>query len=428
MHLSPLRIQGGHPLGGELAVQPSKNAALPILVASLLSSEPVTLHGIPRLSDVYTILELASHVGARHAWTGPNSLTIHTPELLHTDAPYALVSKMRASFIMMGALLGRAGEATVSMPGGCAFGFRPVDQHVKAFRAIGIDVTEEGGNFQASRGANFGGRFVFEMLTVGGTHNAILASVLGEGSHVTLENASIDTDVVDLIGFLNSLGADIRGAGTNTLDIYGVKALRGGEYRVIPDRIEAGTFMLAAAATRSRLTLTDLRPDHVRSLSSKLEEMGVQITESADSLVVDATRGILRPVDVTTQSYPGFPTDLQPQMSALLATVDGTSIVQDPVYKDRLTHVAELQRMGADIKVSGYTQIIRGAHLRGAPVKAADLRAGASLFIAGLTADGETVIDGVEYLNRGYENLAARLRSIGADVHQPEVNLASAMD
>ncbi|MDO4264745.1 MAG: UDP-N-acetylglucosamine 1-carboxyvinyltransferase, partial [Deinococcus sp.] len=297
-----------------------------------------------------------------------------------------------------------------------------------AFRAIGIDVTEEGGNFQASRGANFGGRFVFEMLTVGGTHNAILASVLGEGSHVTLENASIDTDVVDLIGFLNSLGADIRGAGTNTLEIHGVRALRGGEYRVIPDRIEAGTFMLAAAATRSRLTLTDLRPDHVRSLSSKLEEMGVQITEGADSLVVDATHGVLRPVDVTTQSYPGFPTDLQPQMSALLATVDGTSIVQDPVYKDRLTHVAELQRMGADIKVSGYTQIIRGARLRGAPVKAADLRAGASLFIAALTADGETVIDGVEYLNRGYENLAARLRSIGADVHQAEMNLASAMD
>ncbi|RTR25652.1 UDP-N-acetylglucosamine 1-carboxyvinyltransferase [Deinococcus radiophilus] len=427
MHLSPLRIQGGRTLGGELAVQPSKNAALPILVASLLSSEPITLHGIPRLSDVYTILELASHVGAQHAWTGPNSLTIHTPQLLHTDAPYALVSKMRASFIMMGALLGRAGEATVSMPGGCAFGFRPVDQHVKAFRALGIEVQEDGGNFQATRTPEFGGRFVFEMLTVGGTHNAILASVLGD-SVVTLENASIDTDVVDLIGFLNALGADIRGAGTNTLEIRGVRALRGGEYRVIPDRIEAGTFMMAAAATRSRLTLTNLRPDHVRALSSKLSEMGVQILESADSLVVDATATALRPVDVTTQSYPGFPTDLQPQMSALLATIDGVSIVQDPVYKDRLTHVAELQRMGADIKVSGYSQVIRGVALRGAPVKAADLRAGAALFIAGLTAEGETVIDGVEYLNRGYENLAARLRSIGADVYQDEASLASAMD
>ncbi len=428
MHLSPLHIQGGQPLSGDLAIMPSKNAALPILVASLLSSEPITLHGIPRLSDVYTILELLSHVGARHVWTGPNSLTIHTPEVLHTDAPYALVSKMRASFIMMGALLGRAGEATVSMPGGCAFGFRPVDQHVKAFRALGVEVLEEGGNFHAKRSPKFGGHFVFEMLTVGGTHNAILASVLGEGTHVTLENASIDTDVVDLVGFLNTLGADIRGAGTNTLEIHGVKALRGGEYRVIPDRIEAGTFMLAAAATRSRLTLTDLRPDHVRAVSSKLTEMGAKIEEGGDFLVVDATSGGLRSVDVTTQSYPGFPTDLQPQMSALLATVDGIGVVQDPVYKDRLTHVAELQRMGADIKVSDYTQIIRGAVLRGAPVRAADLRAGAALFIAALTAEGKTVIDGVEYLNRGYENLAARLRSIGADVQQPEVNLASAMD
>lgn len=425
MQLTPLHIQGGRPLGGEIAVQHSKNAALPIIVATLLSSEKVTLHGIPRLSDVETILELMAHLGTVHTWIGENSLELHTPEILNTDAPYALVSKMRASFIILGAILARAGRATVSMPGGCAWGPRPVDQHVKALRALGAQVTEDGGNFDARRSGSLNGSFVFELLTVGGTHNAILAATLGDGV-VTLENASIDTDVVDLIEFLNTLGADIQGAGTNTITIHGVKALRGGTYTVIPDRIEAGTFMMLAAATRSRFTLTNVRPDHLRAVTAKLQEMGVEITEDGNRMTVDATRGELRPVNVTTQSYPGFPTDVQPQMSALLATVPGTSVVQDPVYPDRLTHVAELHRMGANINVSGYTQVIQGGKLHAAPVKAADLRAGAALFIAGLTCEGETVIDGVQYLNRGYERLAERLRGIGADASQPE--MAMAMD
>lgn len=311
------------------------------------------------------------------------------------------------------------------MPGGCAWGPRPVDQHVKALRALGAQVIEDGGNFDARRSGSLNGSFVFELLTVGGTHNAILAATLGDGV-VTLENASIDTDVVDLIEFLNTLGADIQGAGTNTITIHGVKALRGGTYTVIPDRIEAGTFMMLAAATRSRITLTNVRPEHLRAVTAKLQEMGVEITEDGSRMTVDATRGELQPVNVTTQSYPGFPTDVQPQMSALLATVPGTSVVQDPVYPDRLTHVAELHRMGANINVSGYTQVIQGGKLHAAPVKAADLRAGAALFIAGLTCEGETVIDGVQYLNRGYERLAERLRGIGADASQPE--LAMAMD
>ena len=419
MQLTPLHIQGGRELSGEIAVQHSKNAALPIIVASLLSSEPVTLHGVPRLSDVYTILELMHHIGTRHTWTGPNSLLLHTPEIVHTDAPYALVSKMRASFIVMGPILARAGEATVSMPGGCAWGPRPVDQHVKALRALGAELTEDDGNFAARRSGSLNGRFAFELLTVGGTHNAVLAAVLGDGV-VTLENASIDTDVVDMIEFLNSLGADIRGAGTHTLTIRGVGALRGGEYKVIPDRIEAGTFMILAAATRSRLHLTNVRPDHLSAIGEKLREMGVDVTEGADTVTVDARDRELKPVDVVTLSYPGFPTDVQPQMSALLATVPGRSVVQDPVYPDRLTHVAELQRMGAHIEVDGYTQVIHGAPLHAAAVKAADLRAGAALFIAGLTTEGETVIDGVQYLNRGYERLAERLRGIGAGAVQPE--------
>ena len=427
MQLTPLHIQGGRELSGEIAVQSSKNAALPIIVASLLSSEPVTLHGIPRLSDVDTILDLAQHIGTRHAWVGPNSLSLYTPEILSTHAPYALVSKMRASFIIMGAILARAGKATVSMPGGCAWGPRPVDQHVKAFRALGAHITEDGGDFEAERTGSLNGTFAFELLTVGGTHNAVLAAALGDGV-VVLENASIDTDVIDMIEFLNSLGARIEGAGTNTLTIHGVAALHGGEYTVIPDRIEAATFMIAAAATRSRITLTNVRPDHLRAVTAKLSEMGVDVTESGKTMVVDARDRELKPVNVTTQSYPGFPTDVQPQMSTLLATIPGTSVVQDPVYPDRLTHVAELHRMGADITVSGYTQVIQGAKFHAAPVKAADLRAGAALFIAALTCEGETVIDGVQYLNRGYERLAERLRGLGADARQPEPALASAMD
>ncbi|CAM3948658.1 UDP-N-acetylglucosamine 1-carboxyvinyltransferase [Deinococcus marmoris] len=423
MQLTPLHIKGGRALSGEITVQHSKNAALPVIVATLLSCEPVTLHGIPRLSDVYTILDLMAHLGTQHKWVGDNSLELYTPEILNTDAPYALVSKMRASFIVMGAILARAGQATVSMPGGCAWGPRPVDQHVKAFRALGVTMTEDGGNFDARREGSLSGHFVFELLTVGGTHNAILAAALGDGV-VVLDNASIDTDVVDMVEFLNSLGADITGAGTNTITVRGVAALRGGSYTVIPDRIEAGTFMMLAAANRCKLRVRNVRPDHLRAVTAKLQEMGVVITEDGNTLIVDATGTELKPVNVTTQSFPGFPTDLQPQMSALLATVPGTSVVQDPVYPDRLTHVAELHRMGANITVSGYTQVIQGAKLHAAPVKAADLRAGAALFIAALTTEGETVIDGVQYLNRGYERLAERLRGIGANVQQHDMALA----
>lgn len=427
LQLTPLQIVGGRSLQGEYAVQPSKNAALPIIVASLLTREPVRLQGIPRLSDIYTILDIVAHLGTRHAWEGPNTLVLHTPDILNTATPYSLVSKMRGSFIVMGALLARAGEATVSMPGGCAFGHRPVDQHVKAFRAFGIELDEEGGNFEARRVAPLTGSYMFEMLTVGATQNAILAAVLGTG-RVVLENASIDTDVVDMVGFLNSLGADIQGAGTNTIVVTGVAALGGGSYTVIPDRIEAGTLMIAAAATRSRLTLTGVRPDHLRALSMKLTEMGVGILESGDTLSVDATQGLLVPTNVTTVAFPGFPTDIQPQMSALLATVPGTSVVTDGIYTDRLTHVVELTRMGANITVSGHTQVIQGGPLHGAPVKAADIRAGAALVVAALAAEGTTTIDGMQYLNRGYERLAERLRGIGANAVQPEPVLASAMD
>ncbi len=427
LQVTPLHITGGHSLSGEFAVQPSKNAALPIIVAALLSREPVTLHGIPRLSDIYNILEIVSHLGTSHAWVGPNSVILHTPEIINIEAPYALVSKMRASFIVMGSLIARAGEAIVSMPGGCAFGYRPVDQHVKAFRALGVDVQEESGNFAAQRTRPLDGSYIFEMLTVGATQNAILAAVLGSGV-VVLENASIDTDVVDMINFLNSLGANIKGAGTNTITVHGVKELRGGEYTIIPDRIEAGTMMLAAVATRSRITLTGVRVDHLRAVSMKLMEMGVKIMESGTNLTIDAVTGTLKPTNVTALEFPGFPTDVQPQMSALLSTVPGTSVVVDKIYPDRLTHVVELNRMGAQIVVSEHTQVIQGGSLHGAPVKAADIRAGGALVVAALAAEGKTTIDGMQYINRGYERFAERLRGLGAHVTQNEMNLAVAMD
>lgn len=420
----PLRLHGSRPLSGTLRVQGSKNAALPLIVASLLSPEPVVLRNVPRLSDVETILDLAHHLGARSAWTGPNELTIHTPELISTHAPYALVSRMRASFILLGAVAGRAGEATVSMPGGCAFGYRPVDEHVHALRAIGYDISEDAGHFSARRRSTCGGQHVFSLLTVGGTQNALLAAVLGEGCEVTLENASIDTDVVELARFLRLLGAQIEGEGTHTIHVRGVARLGGGTFDVIGDRIEAGTWLLAAAATRGQVTLEGIEPSRLTALMAKLREMGARTEEGQEWIRIDAS-GALRPVQVTCGSYPGFPTDLQPQMSAALCTVQGSSTLLDPVYPDRLTHVAELRRMGADIHVASNAQVISGRPLTGTHVRAADLRAGAALIIAALAAQGETTIEGTEYIDRGYDDVTARLRALGAEVSAPALLLAA---
>jgi UDP-N-acetylglucosamine 1-carboxyvinyltransferase len=427
MSNAPLAIRGGRPLTGRLEVYPAKNAALPVIVASLLSSEPITLHGVPRLADVECILEIVATLGAKWEWLGRHSLRIHTPELTAIEAPYALVSKMRASFVVLGAVLARAGEARVSMPGGCAFGPRPVDQHVKAFRAMGATVVEEGGDFHALRDRPLTGRFVFDLLTVGGTQNAILAATLGTGL-VRLENASIDPDVVDLVEFLNGLGARISGAGTHTIEIEGVERLGGGEYRVIPDRLEAGTFMLAAAATRGDLTLEGVKVEHMRALSAKLTEAGVRILElDGHTLRVDARRGELRALSVHTAEFPGFPTDLQPTMGAFLATVPGTSKLSDRIYPDRFGYVQEMARMGARMELIERVLVVEGGPLHGAPVKAPDIRAGAALVVAALAAEGETVISGVEYLNRGYEDLQARLRGIGADAMHLEPALAKAL-
>jgi UDP-N-acetylglucosamine 1-carboxyvinyltransferase len=427
MSSAPLIVRGGTPINGTLPVSPSKNGALPIIAASLLSSEPITLHGIPRLSDVEVILEIVTSLGAKVSWQGEHSLTIHTPEVTSIEAPYSLVSKMRASFNVFGPLLARAGEARVPQPGGCSFGVRPVDQHIKALRAMGATIVENNGDFIAVRDRPLSGRFVFDMLTVGGTQNALTAAVLGTGI-VRLENASIDPDVVDLCNFLNTLGAKIGGIGTHTLEIEGVPTLRGGEYRVSPDRLEAGTYLLAAVASRGVLTLENANLTHLRALNAKLIESGVNVLELDGTTVrVDARGKDLKPLKIEVAEFPGFPTDLQPMMSAFLATVPGHSRITDRIYPTRFGYSLELNRLGAKTEVLDSSILIEGASLRGAPVKAADIRAGAALVVAACAANGETIIEGVQYLNRGYERLEERLRAIGVDVGRMEMQLREAV-
>jgi UDP-N-acetylglucosamine 1-carboxyvinyltransferase len=427
MSNAPLIIRGGSPIRGTLEVNPSKNSALPIIAASLLTAEPVVLHGIPRLSDVEVILEIVASLGARWTWVGPHSLSIQTPAITNTETPYSLVAKMRASFEVLGPLLARAGEARVSMPGGCTFGPRPVDQHVKAFRAMGAAVVEENGDFQVIRDHALSGRVVFDIKTVGGTRNAMMAACLGTGM-VRLENCALEPDVIDLANFLNTLGADIRGAGSSTIEIQGVPTLHGGEYRVMPDRIEAGTWMLATAASRGTLTLENVNVEHMRSLTARLIESGINVLElDGTTLSIDASKGTLKPLTIQAVEFPGFPTDLQPPMGAFLATVPGTSKISDRVYPTRLGYAQELARMGAKAEVFDSVLVIEGGPLRAAPVKAADIRAGAALVIAAIAAEGETRIEGVEFLNRGYERLEERLRAIGVDVGRTEPILALAI-
>ncbi len=408
-------IDGGTALHGSLDVHTAKNSALYLILASLLSDEPLVLVDVPRLADVLVELELLEHLGVDVRWEG-RTLHLHAREVRRSSAPYALVSRMRASFVAMGALLARTGEARISMPGGCAFGPRPVDRHLAAFRALGIEVDESGGAFAARRTRPIAGTVAFEAPTVGGTQNVLLASALGEGE-VTIENAALEPEVADLAALLNAMGARVEGAGTPIIQVRGVPRLHGTTFRPIPDRIEAGTFMLAVAATRGDVVLRDLRPTHVQAVLDALAQTGVRIViESPESVRIDAT-GDLNATDVTATEYPGVPTDLQAPFGAYLATLPGVSVVRDRVYPDRFTHVAELQRMGASLELTDRTLVIRGGQpLQGAAVHAADIRAGGALAVAALAARGRSIVSGVEFIDRGYERLASRLRSLGAAV------------
>lgn len=410
-----LLVRGGTPLTGELTAYRAKNSALYLMLAALLTDEPVVLHDVPRLSDVLVSEEILRHVGLATRWEG-HDLHLHAANLRTHHAPYSLVSKMRASFVIMGALLARTGEARVSMPGGCAFGPRPVDRHLEAFQALGASIVEEDGDFYAKRTGKLQGVVRFEAPTVGGTQNVLLASALGAGE-VVIENAAREPEVPDLANMLNAMGADVRGAGTSVITVVGAPRLRGVHYRPIADRIEAGTYLLAAAATRGAITLSDLEPAHLTAVLDTLERTGVEVRRGADSVSIDAT-GPLRPVDVEAREYPGVPTDLQAPFSAYLATLPGLSRVRDHVYPDRFTHVEELARAGARLSLEDGTLEIRGGPLRGAAMYAADIRAGGALVVAALAAEGLSEVGGMRFVDRGYERLAERLRALGARVER----------
>ncbi len=405
-------IAGGEPLTGTLPVFRAKNSALYLMLASLLTDEEVVLHDVPRLADVLVLEELLRYVGVDTRWEG-HTLHLHARSLRTCHAPYGLVSKMRASFVIMGALVARCGEASVPMPGGCAFGPRPVDRHISAMRALGVLVDEDEGVFSVRRPARMEGRVEFEAPTVGGTQNVLLAAALADGE-VVIENAALEPEVPDLANMLNAMGAQVEGAGTRTITVRGVRRLSGVTYRPIPDRIEAGTFMLAAAATRGRVTLTDVEPAHMTAVIGALEEAGVTVSAEGTSLTVDATRRELRPIDVRAAEYPGVPTDLQAPFTAFLATVSGLSNLSDAVYPDRFTHVEELGRTGADLRLVDRTLEVRGGELKGAAMHAADIRAGSALVIAALAARGDSEIGGLRFIDRGYERFTARLAELGA--------------
>jgi UDP-N-acetylglucosamine 1-carboxyvinyltransferase len=409
-------VDGGHPLRGVLDVNAAKNSALYLILASLLTEERVVLEGVPRLADVLVSLEILEHIGVAVAWEGCD-LHLDARKLERCSAPYSLVSKMRASFVAMGALLARCGEARISMPGGCAFGPRPVDRHIAAFKALGVEVDERGGDFSAVRRRPLEGTVAFEAPTVGGTQNVILASALGSGT-VVIENAALEPEVADLAAMLNAMGAHVEGAGSPVIRIQGAERLRGIRFRPMPDRIEAGTFMLAAAATRGFVEVRGVRSVHVQAVLDKLVETGVRIVVNGPaSITVDAT-GELAAADVTATEYPGIPTDLQAPFGAYLATLPGVSVVRDRVYPDRFTHVSELGRMGAKVELTDRTLVVRGGTLHGADVHAADIRAGGALVVAALAAQGRSRVSGVEYVDRGYERLAPRLAALGAQIER----------
>lgn len=410
-----LLVRGGTPLKGELSAYRAKNSALYLMLAALLTDEPVVLHDVPRLSDVLVSEEILRHVGLATRWEG-HDLHLHAANLRTHHAPYSLVSKMRASFVIMGALLARTGEARVSMPGGCAFGPRPVDRHLDAFHALGAVIVEEDGDFYATRTGKLQGTVRFEAPTVGGTQNVLLATALGAGE-VVIENAAREPEVPDLANMLNAMGARISGAGTSTITISGVERLSGVHHRPIADRIEAGTFLLAAAATRGAITVTDLEPQHLDAVLNALERTGVRVVRGSSSVSIDAS-GPLRPIDVEAREYPGVPTDLQAPFSAYLATLPGLSHVRDHVYPDRFTHVEELARAGARMHLDDGRLEIRGGPLKGAAMYAADIRAGGALVVAALAAEGLSEVGGMRFVDRGYERLAERLRSLGGKVER----------
>ncbi|MBP2651107.1 MAG: murA1 [Firmicutes bacterium] len=414
--MEKLIISGGKRLTGSVKVSGAKNAVLPIIAASLLSSTPSRLEEIPDLDDVRTISEVLSHLGAVITRDEPGSLVIDGTNITNCEAPYEFVRKMRASFYVMGPLLARKGQAKISLPGGCAIGTRPIDLHLKGFEALGAEI-ELGHGFieaRAPRGLT-GARIYLDFPSVGATENIMMAASLAKGQTI-LENPAEEPEIVDLANYINAMGGKIRGAGTNVIRIEGVDELKGTTHVVIPDRIEAGTYMVAAAITGGDVWIENAITEHLKPLVAKLKEAGVLIEERVDGVRVSGCTN-LRAVDIKTLPYPGFPTDMQAQFMALMTVASGTSVITETVFENRFMHVDELKRMGANIKIDGRSAVIEGVEaLNGCQVKATDLRAGAAMVLAGLIAKGETEIGCIHHIDRGYEGLVDKLRGIGAKI------------
>ena len=419
-HDEKMLITGGNPLMGEITVSGGKNTSVAVIPATILSDEPSTIENLPDIDDVHALIEILELLGAKCDYVPDKYLTVYPKSIKNTHVPYSLTRRLRASYYMLGALLGRVGKAVVAYPGGCEIGSRPIDQHVKGLSALGAVITEQGGFVEAEAKKLTGADVFFDVVTVGGTINIMLAAAKAEGTTI-IYNAAKEPHIVDLANFLNSMGARVKGAGTDIIRITGQPRLYGTNYTVIPDQIETGTLMIAAAATHGDVTIHGCIPTHMEALTAKLLEMGIQVNEGGDVIRVLA-HDQHRAINIKTQVYPGFPTDLQQPMTSLLCLATGTSTVQETIFEQRFKHLDELRRMGAHIKLMDRTVLIEGVNtLYGAPVTITDLRAGAALVIAGLMAKGTTEIYETGFIDRGYERIEDKLRSLGADIRREPV-------
>lgn len=414
MCLDKIVIVGGKPLKGEVEISGAKNAAVAIIPAAILVEGPCRIENVPQIKDVSLIIDILYRMGASVRTIDKSTVEIDCSKMRIAAAPSELSRKMRASYYLIGALLGRFSQAQVDLPGGCDFGVRPIDQHIKGFEALGAKVKVEHGIIYAGANELKANNIYLDVVSVGATINIMLAAVKAKG-HTVIENAAKEPHIVDVANFLNSMGADVKGAGTDLIKINGVARLYGGNYTIIPDQIEAGTFMVAAAITGGEVLVKNVIPKHLESISAKLSDAGVDVIEYDEAVLVKSS-GHLTKANVKTLPYPGFPTDMHPQMAALLCVAEGTSIINESVWDNRFRYVDELKRLGANIQVDGKIAVIEGTKLSGATVKACDLRAGAAMVIAGLAANGTTVIEEIDHIERGYENITDKLKSLGADI------------
>lgn len=414
-------VIGGSTLGGEVKISAAKNAVLPIIAATILSGAKCKIENCPMLLDVFVICDVLKSLGAEITINNINgTIEIDSSKIKDCEPSGDLVRKMRASFLIMGPMMSRFGKFKISLPGGCNIGTRPIDLHLKGFKALGAEVKLEHGYVETEANKLVGNRIYLDFPSVGATENIMMASVLAEGETI-IENAAEEPEISDLSNFLIKMGADIKGAGTDTIKICGVKSLHGTSHRPIYDRIEAGTFMIAAGITKSLINIKGINNEHIKPIVAKLTEMGMKIETDKEQLIIDG-RGELNPIDIKTMPYPGFPTDMQSQMMSLLSCINGTSVVTETIYENRFMHVAELKRMGANVKIDGRSAVIQGINrLNSAVVKATDLRAGAALILAALEAEGRTEINDIYHIDRGYMNIENKLRSIGAEIQRVTV-------